>query len=345
MKLYMSFPVRFFIISVFLCAAALDVSELSAEAVSEKNSDDSKHPIRFHTVQKRDVYGRKYEERWDGRILFKADSEYTEYPSAESQPDIHLEEAYSLFEKKKLASALRILKGMELCFRNQTEDAKKRNMPLLHKAVELKNRILSLYEDRKDELNGDSDPYLCRMPDHYILESEEYGLRVKIPLQFSPRIGMQSVSRGNWHNYKIMYFTSEEKVKNDFSMEDWLDFLSKKKAYPVSRRIILTFNFSNHRSDRVTETFLKNFWENERGLNGRQKSIMKYTEEKKENSLFSQFYRNDNDGKFRKYSLYHTYRVSRNDRGVSVFLSAPEEREEAVRNLFKTVFDSVSVKN
>ncbi|HMZ57165.1 MAG TPA: hypothetical protein PL048_00215 [Leptospiraceae bacterium] len=334
----------YYIIVIFYAATGSFLS-LPAETVPEKNTDDSKHPIRLHTVQKRDVYGRKYEERWDGRILFKIDSEYTEYPSAESQPEIHLEEAYSLFEKKKNVSALRILKGMELCFRNQTEDAKKRNMPLLHKTVELKNRILSLSEDRKEELNSESDPYLCRMQDYHILESEEYGLRMKIPLQLSPRTGMQFISRGKWHNYKIMYFTAEDQIQKDFSMEEWLNFLSKKKPYPLNKRIVLSLNFSRHRSDRVTETFLKNFWENERGLNDRQKSILKYVSEKRENAVYSEFFRNDNDGKFRKYSLYHTYRVSRNDRGVSVFLSAPEEREETVRIFWKTVFDSVSMKN
>ena len=330
---------------IFLTFSVFHFSLLFADSIPEKTADDSRHPIKLHTVQKKDIYGRKYEERWDGKILFRIDGEYTEYPSAESQTEIHLEEAHSLFEKKKLASALRVLKGMELCFRNQPDDIQKRNKELLHKAVELKNRILSLYEDRKEELNGESDPYLCRMPDYYILESEEYGLRMKIPLQFVPRTGMQFISRGKWHNYKIMYFTIEDEIQKEFSMEDWLDFLSKKKAYPLNKRIILTLNLSNHKSDRVTENFLKNFWENERGLSSRQKSVIKYTSEKQENALYSEFYRNDNDGKFRKYLLYHTYRIFREDRGISVFLSTPEERQDTLKNLWKTVFDSVSVKN
>ena len=113
--------------------------------------------VRPHSVNKIDLFGRNYKQKWNGEILFALDDSYREALPDASQLDVHIAEAKELIDKRKYFPAIRLLKGITLCQRLVDKDKKTPKFEVQNTL----NRLLSENQDRKDELEILTEPYGC----------------------------------------------------------------------------------------------------------------------------------------------------------------------------------------
>lgn len=111
-----------------------------------------------HFVWKTDLYGRNYKFYKDGRVEFLVDRDFREVFPDVSELDVHISEAKVMAERGEPYSAIRLLKGVGLCYRFQFGKL----VPEGYKtATEELSRLIKHMAHKKMDVDSLTDPYGC----------------------------------------------------------------------------------------------------------------------------------------------------------------------------------------
>ncbi|XDD52033.1 HAD family hydrolase [Leptospira sp. WS92.C1] len=290
------------------------------------------HP---HFVWKTDLHGRNYRFYKDGRVEFLIDREYREVFPDVSELDIHRSEVESLAAHGDPFSAIRLSKGIGLCYRFQFGKLVPEGYQTATKEL---SRLMRHMAHKAKEVADLSDPYGCSKKKILKIESETFRFSLEIENDWKHFFPDQEHTEGGTegdHTWKVRRFYKSLPV--DSSLGEWetaYKSQSEKKLYYRPDRILFTIGMSYHPVASVYTS--KNYfqlWDLKRGINPRTIQELNLRRKKEEDSYTTRFNWIHPDGRRIPMIVLEKYYL-RENRGLLLSISAPEKHLEQIRQLW-----------
>lgn len=312
-----------------------------------------------HFVWKTDLHGRNYRFYKDGRVEFIVDRDFKEVFPDVSELDVHRSEAKVLAEHGEPYSAIRLLKGIGLCYRFQFGKLVPEGYG---SATEELSRLMKHMAHKRGEVDDLTDPYGCTKKNILKIESEPFRFSLEttddwkhyFPEPETPESGTEGD-----HVWKVRRFyqtlpingqgqnttqTTSETTKtelankNESSPEPELERMyrsqSEKFLYYRPDRILFTIGLSYHPVAAVYTS--KNYfqlWDLKRGINSRTILETNFRRKKEQDSYVSRFDSFHKDGRKVPLILLEKYYL-RENRGLLFSISGPEKQMDRIRQIW-----------
>ncbi|WP_243399559.1 LIC10775 family protein [Leptospira ellisii] len=288
-----------------------------------------------HFTWKTDLHGRNYRFYKDGRVEFLIDREYREVFPDVSELDVHTSEADSLAKHGEPFSAIRLLKGIGLCYRMRFGKSVPESAGA---ASEILNRLTRHMVHKIKETEDLTDPYGCSEKDILKLESVSFRFSLEtvkdwkhpFPEPSAPESGIEED-----HVWKLRRFY---KTLSDESNSDEWEKVYRNASEKLPRfrpdRIVFSVGMSYHPVAAVYSS--KNYfqlWDLKRGINPRTIRETNFRRKKEEDSYVSRFDLVHPDGRKIPMVVLEKYFL-RENRGLLFSISGPEKRIEELKNLW-----------
>ncbi|EKO33207.1 LIC10775 family protein [Leptospira santarosai] len=306
-----------------------------------------------HFVWKTDLHGRNYRFYKDGRVEFLIDRDFREVFPDVSELDVHGSEAKALAEHGEPYSAIRLLKGIGLCYRFQFGKLVPEGY---RNATEELSRLMRHMAHKRGEVDDLTDPYGCTKKNILKIESESFRFSLETTGEwkhyFPEPETPESGTEGD-HVWKVRrYYQSigeqeknttetkknEPESKNGFSREEEWEKIyrsqSEKFLYYRPDRILFTIGLTYHPVAAVYNS--KNYfqlWDLKRGINPRTVREMDFRRKKEENSYVSRFDYFHKDGRKVPMVFLEKYYL-RENRGLLFTIAGPEKQIERIRQVW-----------
>lgn len=311
---------------------------LSFSLYAQEDADSAVKPKpvpKYDTFQKKDSSGRNYELRAGKVTNFFIDDDYYEvYPDVDEW-DVHLAESRELLKKKKIYSYIRLLKSMSFCKRLLGKNRKS-----LSDSKEVEKNLGSVLT--KEKLNSNeieilTEPYGCyakakNEPKKLYLESQVWGYSLAVDSGFTPyfkKNALEFTGKEKDYSWEIKIFAIQyNATSKDLSLERKYfeaenGFLSQEK-----KGIYLSISTSYHFYSLENPENYIGIWDYRRGLTQAGKGSIQFTRTKlAENEFKEEYYTTSSQGISTKVISYSKTSY-KNNRGVNIVLSFPEEFNE-----------------
>ncbi|WP_245667232.1 LIC10775 family protein [Leptospira tipperaryensis] len=285
-----------------------------------------------HFVWKTDLHGRNYRFYKDGRVEFLIDRDYKEVFPDVSELDVHRSEAVALAEHGEPYSAIRLLKGIGLCYRIQFGKLVPEGYQT---ATEELSRMTKHMAHKNKEVSDLTDPYGCSKKNILKIESAPFRFSLEttadwkhyFPELESPESGVEED-----HLWKVRRFYKT--LPTDLNLEEWekvYQSQSQKFLQYKPDRILFTIGLSYHPVAAVYTS--KNYfqlWDLKRGINPRTIKEMNFRRKKEEDAYVSRFNWIHPDGRQVPMVVLEKYYL-RENRGLLFSVSGPEKQIDQVR--------------
>jgi hypothetical protein len=297
--------------------------------------------VRPHSVNKIDLFGRNYKQKWNGEILFALDDSYREALPDASQLDVHIAEAKELVDKRKYFPAIRLLKGITLCQRLVDKDKKTPKFEVQNTL----NRLLSENQDRKDELEILTEPYGCyaqnkKKEKKLFIESKDFSYRYEIDERFRyvfPTELYRFARKEREYNWKVSYFRiflPEATVEQTFESEYFR--YDKEIFYEPPARIMFSIGQTFHKHTLADNSHYPDIWDGRRGLSSAVKRASGFLRKEISSGIYETNFNLSDETQTRNYAGFETYRFSKST-GLGVFLTCPTEVKEECARIWKEI--------
>lgn len=288
-----------------------------------------------HFVWKTDLRGRNYRFYKDGRVEFLIDREYEEVFPDVSELDVHRSEAKILAEHGEPYSAIRLLKGVGLCYRFQFGKLVPEGYQT---ATEELSRLMKHMAHKKSEVDDLTDPYGCAKKNILKIESEPFRFSLETTndwKHYFPELETPESGNEGDHIWKIRRFyqtlpTEQEKGEWEKKYESQ----SEKFLYYRPDRILFTIGLTYHPVAAVYTS--KNYfqlWDLKRGINPRTIRETNFRRKKEDDSYVSRFDTYRKDGRKVSWILLEKYYL-RENRGLLFSVAGPEKQIDRIRQIW-----------
>ncbi|WP_010412011.1 LIC10775 family protein [Leptospira inadai] len=308
------------------------------------NKLQSAFRLSAHYVWKTDSRGRNYRFYKDGRVEFVMDRDWKEVFPKTEELDLHYSEAESLRRYASPYAAIRLLKGMGVCYNLQygkltTESGRK--------ASSLLGQYLDFYSHKEKELSRLTDPFGCLHAGRLRLRSTDYAysldldpnLQYLFPDEDREFSGEDSDLRWQVHRF-YKNLPTEALPKN---WEGEYRKGSEGLLFFRPDRILFTIGTSLHFHPMIFDA--KNYymlWDALRGINARTMHEWNYLR-KKENDIYrTTFTATTPDGRRTKMVILEKFYL-RGKRGLLFTLSFPEQYEPEAKKIWDRFSSTVVV--
>nr|WP_246836122.1 HAD family hydrolase [Leptospira yasudae] len=288
-----------------------------------------------HFVWKTDSRGRNYRFYKDGRVEFLIDREYREVFPDSSELDVHTREAKSLADHGEPYSAIRLLKGIGLCYRFQFGKLAPEES---RKAGEDLSRLMKHMAHKRLETDDLTDPYGCIKKNILKLESEPFRFSLETTDEWKhyfPELELPESGTEGDHLWKVRRFYID--VPADSGADEWeKNYRSQAEKFLYYRpdRISLTIGVTYHPVASVYTS--KNYfqlWDLKRGINPRTIREMNFRRKKEDDSYASRFDFFHKDGRKVPIMILEKYYL-RENRGLLFSVAGPEKQIDRIRQIW-----------
>ncbi|EQA60839.1 LIC10775 family protein [Leptospira alexanderi] len=312
-----------------------------------------------HFVWKTDLHGRNYRFYKDGRVEFLIDRDFREVFPDVSELDVHGSEAKALAEHREPYSAIRLLKGIGLCYRFQFGKLVPEGY---RSATEELSRLMKHMAHKRGEVDDLTDPYGCTKNNILKIESDSFRFSLETTddwKHYFPEPETPESGREEDHVWKIRryyqsipfkeqekereYTTDETRKiepgdKNGFSQkEEWEKIYrsqSEKFLYYRPDRILFTIGLTYHPIAAVYNS--KNYfqlWDLKRGINPRTIREINFRRRKEEGYYVSRFDYFHKDGRKVPMIFLEKYYL-RENRGLLFSVAGPEKQIDRIQQIW-----------
>ncbi|WOT10776.1 LIC10775 family protein [Leptospira interrogans] len=306
-----------------------------------------------HFVWKTDLYGRNYKFYKDGRIEFLVDRDFREVFPDVSELDVHISEAKVMAEHGEPYSAIRLLKGVGLCYRFQFGKL----VPEGYKtATEELSRLIKHMAHKKMDVDSLTDPYGCVKKNILKIESDQFRFSLETTnnwKHFFPELQTPEGGTEGDHVWKVRRFyqsigddelaenktqtsAKTKKIENK-SEEEWEKiYRSQAEKFLNYRpdRILFTIGLSYHPVAAIYTS--KNYfqlWDLKRGINPRTIRETNFRRKKEDDSYTTRFEIFHRDGRKVPMIILEKYYL-RENRGLLFSVSGPEAQTDQIRQIW-----------
>lgn len=302
---------------------------------------DVANTVRPHFIDKVDVFGRNYRLKWNGEIQFSLDDSYKEALPDLEQLDVHIAEAKELVKNRKFLPAIRLLKGITLCQKLGSTNKKKPNSDMQN----ILNRLLSLHQDKKEELEILTEPYGCYALNEkgnkkLYIESKDFAFKYELDFRFRyvfPSEIYRFARKEPDYNWKVSYFRIFLPQSEKFeTWESIYEKYEKEIFYESPSQIVLSIGQTYHKYSMQDNSHYPELWDARRGLSN---SVKRSTEFKRKETgvkVFETSFTLSDVTKTRHYFGLETYQFS-NNKGLGVFLTCPMDYQDECRKVWKEI--------
>ncbi|EMJ90550.1 LIC10775 family protein [Leptospira alstonii] len=288
-----------------------------------------------HFVLKTDLHGRNYRFYKDGRVEFIVDRDFKEVFPDVSELDVHRSEAKVLAEHGEPYSAIRLLKGIGLCYRFQFGKLVPEGYGT---AAEELSRLMKHMAHKRGNVDDLTDPYGCIKKNILKIESEPFRFSLEttddwkhyFPEPETPESGTEED-----HVWKVRRFYKS--IPTEWDTEEWeKEYRSRSETFFYYRpdRILFTIGLSYHPVAAVYTS--KNYfqlWDLKRGINSRTIRETNFRRKKEQDSYASRFDYFHKDGRKVPVVLLEKYYL-RENRGLLFSISGPEKQIDRIRQIW-----------
>ncbi|EMJ54451.1 hypothetical protein LEP1GSC013_3757 [Leptospira interrogans serovar Valbuzzi str. Duyster] len=306
-----------------------------------------------HFVWKTDLYGRNYKFYKDGRVEFLVDRDFREVFPDVSELDVHISEAKVMAERGEPYSAIRLLKGVGLCYRFQFGKL----VPEGYKtATEELSRLIKHMTHKKMDVDSLTDPYGCVKKNILKIESDQFRFSLETTnnwKHFFPELQASEGGTEGDHVWKVRRFyqsigddelaenktqtsAKTKKIENK-SEEEWEKiYRSQAEKFLNYRpdRILFTIGLSYHPVAAIYTS--KNYfqlWDLKRGINPRTIRETNFRRKKEDDSYTTRFEIFHRDGRKVPMIILEKYYL-RENRGLLFSVSGPEAQTDQIRQIW-----------
>lgn len=297
-----------------------------------------------HFVWKTDLHGRNYRFYKDGRVEFLLDRDYKEVFPDVSELDVHRSEAVALAEHGEPYSAIRLLKGIGLCYRIQFGKLVPEGSQT---ATEELNRLLKHMAHKNKEVSDLTDPYGCSRKNILKIESAPFRFSLETTTEWKhyfPEPESTESGEDEDHIWKVRRFYKT--LPNDLHLGEWdraYQSQSQKFLDYKPDRILFTIGLSYHPVGAVYTS--KNYfqlWDLKRGINPRTIKESNFRRKKEDDGYVTRFNWFHQDGRQVPMVVLEKYYL-RENRGLLFSISGPEKHMDRVRQLWSQLNQKLTV--
>ncbi|TGK31706.1 HAD family hydrolase [Leptospira gomenensis] len=288
-----------------------------------------------HFTWKTDLHGRNYRFYKDGRVEFLIDRDYTEVFPDVSELDVHTSEADSLAKHGEPFSAIRLLKGIGLCYRMRFGKSLPGSATV---AAQTLNRLIRHMAHKSKETEDLTDPFGCSEKDILKLESVSFRFSLETVKDWKhlfPEPSAPESGNEEDHVWKLRRFYKT--LPDETDSDEWERVYrsgSEKLLRFRPDRIVFSVGMSYHPVAAVYSS--KNYfqlWDLKRGINQRTMREIDFRRKKEEDSYVSRFVLVHPEGRKVPMVVLEKYFL-RDNRGLLFSISGPEKRIEELKNLW-----------
>ncbi|EPG48864.1 LIC10775 family protein [Leptospira kirschneri] len=293
-----------------------------------------------HFVWKTDLHGRNYKFYKDGKVEFLVDRDFKEVFPDVSELDVHLSEAKVLAEHSEPYSAIRLLKGIGLCYRFQFGKLVPEGY---RNATEELNRLARHMTHKKTDVDNLTDPYGCVKKNILKIESDQFRFSLETVndwKHFFPEPETPESGTEGDHIWKVRRFY--QSIEYDGSVqnknkEEWEKvYRSQAEKFLNYRpdRILFTIGLSYHPVAAIYTS--KNYfqlWDLKRGINPRTIRETNFRRKKEDDSYTTRFEIFHKDGRKVPMIVLEKYYL-RENRGLLFSVSGPEAQTDRIRQIW-----------
>lgn len=220
-------------------------------------------------------------------------------------------------------------------------EERKKNFVFYKKWGDIYNFLFAKYQDVTYENPFYIDPKLClkriQGEKFYFLNSENFAFQLQIPFkyQFSKLQDFAFVNEGT-HQWKALVFKERFQEPNleEYSLQDMLDFLSRKKPIPKQIGGKLFVFFLEHKYDRFSPKLMLDFWDRKRGLTVQNLNQFQFQRIYLEKESSSKFQILESNGEEIKYECKEKV-FGKENRSVGIFFVYPTAQKEIYEKDFQ----------
>ncbi|MCP5497658.1 MAG: hypothetical protein H7A23_24155 [Leptospiraceae bacterium] len=302
---------------------------------------------------KKDYDGRVYKEKWNGEKQFSINPTYKEVFPKSSQVELHFLEAKELAENGHYIEAIRLLKGIRLCYKLEKNHKGLDFVQGEEAATKLLNEISNKYSHKQETVEGLTEPYGCfSTPESLVVESILNRYRFEVPVEFSynfPNMFYNSLEKNSGFHSKVNTFriNVEDKPKFEDEYQNTKFEYENQIFWDHKETIRLVIATTNHFSKLpLNKNNYYKIWDVKRGLS---KSIKRntffYREDTQDNSvMMSHYYQTNKNGNFHGYTSKEFYHYNHKN-GLAIFLIYPDNYSEQAETYWKKIILSIKIKD
>ncbi len=290
-----------------------------------------------HFVWKTDLHGRNYKFYKDGRVEFLVDRNFREVFPDVSELDVHLSEAKALAKHGEPYSAIRLLKGIGLCYRFQFGKL----VPEGYRtATEELNRLIKHMTHKKTNLDDLTDPYGCIKENILKIESDQFRFSLETTNDWKhlfPELETPESGTEGDHIWKVRRFYQSDGLEEKKSKEEW-ERMYRSQAEKFLNykpdRILFTIGLSYHPVAAIYTS--KNYfqlWDLKRGINPRTIRETNFRRKREDDSYTTRFEIFHRDGRKVPMIVLEKYYL-RENRGLLFSISGPEAQTDRIRQIW-----------
>ncbi|MBM9501608.1 HAD family hydrolase [Leptospira sp. 201903071] len=297
-----------------------------------------------HFVWKTDLHGRNYRFYKDGRVEFLIDRDYKEVFPDVSEMEVHRSEAVALAQHGEPYSAIRLLKGIGLCYRIQFGKLVPEGY---RNATEELSRLMKHMAHKKKDVADLTDPYGCSRKNILKIESAPFRFSLETTSDWKhyfPELETSESGEEEDHIWKVRRFYKT--LPADLNLGEW------EKAYQSQSqkflefkpdRILFTIGLSYHPVAAIYTS--KNYfqlWDLKRGINPRTIKETNLRRKKEDDAYVTRFNWIHPDGRQVPMVILEKYYL-RENRGLLFSISGPEKQIDQVRQLWSQLNQKLTV--
>lgn len=311
-----------------------------------QNSNKSKN-----FTYKRDFKGRRYKQKWNGEIEFSIDDTYKETFPKSDFFELHIQEAEALNQNGHYVEAIRLLKGMKLCFKLQKE---RTHQDVIHgerNVSKLFNDLVTQTKDKLEQIQDLTEPFGCYFSNNLYLASDTGGYLLQIPKEFKyvfPDVFHSSVNEDKYLKTKINFFYIDKDDKPRYK-DEYKNVLFKYENrifWKAKEQIKLLIGTTKHLTKiPIRQNDYYRIWDFKRGLFNSVKRNLYFSREYPKPNIFVSHYKQMNkNGNFTSYVSREYYRYQ-NNRGVAIFLIYPENFSDESLKYWQKIIVNIKIKD
>ncbi|MCB1141779.1 MAG: hypothetical protein KDK54_06040 [Leptospiraceae bacterium] len=290
-------------------------------------------------TSRKDIYGRRYLEKWNGEIRYIFDQGYSLKVPHISELRAHYSEANGL-DSFHPSKSLELRKNLEYCFsilpsemRYEYESLQIENMKSL--------RRLASYLLRPDRNPFYGSRNLCNTDEGLSFHSESTSLRAIFPLDLNyyPFENENTeISEGVHTSLTVFYKTI---IEQDFDWktsgpEELYPYMSGELKIPNDRYFKFIISESIHPSDLPDKNFLVRYWDSRRGLTASRKKAIGFERKAKE-EIYEVSWNGGSSGNYLSKEIYLPF----GKKGLAIFWNYPDSKKEEGEKIWNLISPSL----